>query len=320
MRILYIGTGDIGLPALDWLLRSGHEVAAVFTQPDKPAGRKMELRPSAIKVLATRRGIPVFQPLKMRAPDSVAHIQSFAADLIIVMAYGQILPKGVLDAARIACLNLHASILPRHRGAAPIQAAILAGDDETGITVMYMDEGLDTGDILLIERVPIHPSDTGGTLHDRLAEIAPTALAAAVAVLEAGVAPRIPQENALATYAGKLGREDGEICWDRSCVEVGRHIRAMNPWPGAFTFLPDKDGAPRKLKVFAGTSMPFHTGPAGEVLQVQNIGIFVGCGDGAILLREVQLEGKRRMHVREFMSGYPVAPGTLLGLHDAKRP
>ena len=179
------------------------------------------------------------------------------------MAYGQILPKGVLDAARIACINLHASILPRHRGAAPIQSAILAGDAETGVTVMYMDEGLDTGDILLIHRLPIHRHETGGSLHDRLAAATPGALAEAVGLLEAGAAPRIPQDNALATYAKKLGREDGEIRWERPCEEVSRQIRAMNPWPGAFTMLPDRDGAPRKVKVFEAAQNPRHSGPPG---------------------------------------------------------
>jgi methionyl-tRNA formyltransferase len=320
MRILYIGAGEIGLPALNWLLGSGHEIAAVITQPDKPAGRNMELRPSPIKTLALGRGIPVLQPLKLRAPEAVAQAQAVAADLIVVMAYGQILPKGVLDAARIACLNLHASILPRHRGAAPIQAAILSGDNETGITVMYMDEGLDTGDILLVERVPIHPTDTGGMLHDRLAGAAPTALAAAISLLEAGVAPRIPQDNSLATYAKKLEREDGEIRWNESFVEVDRHIRAMNPWPGAFTSLPDREGAPRKLKIFDAALMPLHSGPAGQVIEVRDLGIFVGCGSGSMLLREVQLEGKRRMPIREFLAGHPVPPGAMLGVPHANRP
>ena len=313
MRIVFIGTGDIGLPALRWLLESGHEVAAVFTQPDKPAGRKMELRVSPIKTLAAEQGVPVFQPAKMRAAEAVEQVQEMEPDLIVVMAYGQILPKGVLDAARVACINLHASILPRHRGAAPIQAAILAGDDETGITVMYMDEGLDTGNILLVEKVAIHAHDTGGTLHDRLAEAAPIALAAAVAVLEAGVAPRAPQDNALATYAKKLEREDGEIQWEQSFVEVGRHIRAMNPWPGAFTFLPDKDGVRRKLKVFAAGINPFDMGPAGQVLKLDNIGIHVGCGSGTILLREIQPEGKRKMAIKDFLAGHDVPVGTMLG-------
>ena len=321
MRILYIGAGDIGLPALNWLLVSGHEIAAVFTQPDKPAGRRMELAPPAVKQLALEHGIPVFQPAKIRAPDSVAHVRSFAADLIIVMAYGQILPRGVLEAAHSACLNLHASILPRHRGAAPIQAAILSGDAETGVTVMYIDEGLDTGDILLIHRLPIHRHETGGTLHDRLAAATPAALAEAIALIEAGAAPRIPQDGAFATYAKKLGREDGEIRWERSCREISRQIRAMNPWPGAFTLLPDSAaGAPRKLKIFAAAQNPRRSGPPGQVLRAGARGILVGCGSGSLLLREIQMEGKRRMPVRDFLAGRPVSPGVILGAPNGNRP
>ena len=313
MRILYIGTGDIGLPALKWLLGSGHDVAAVYTQPDKPAGRKMELLASPIKRLALDHGIPVFQPAKIRAPDSVAQIQSLEADLIVVMAYGQILPKGVLEAARVACINLHASILPRHRGAAPIQSAILAGDGESGVTVMFMAEGLDNGNILLVRRIPIGRHETGGCLHDRIAETTPGALAEAVALLERGDAPSIPQDDALATYAKKLGREDGEIRWDRSCQEICRHIRAMNPWPGAFTLLSDRDGVARKLKVFEAARNPRRSGPVGQVLQAGSRGLLVGCGSGSVLLREVQMEGKRRMPVRHFLIGRPVVPGVILG-------
>lgn len=313
MRILYIGTGDIGLPALTWLLGSGHEIAAVFTQPDKPAGRKMELLASPVKQLALDRGIPVFQPVKMRAAEAVAKVQAFAADLIVIMAYGQILPKGVLDAPRIACINLHASILPRHRGAAPVQAAILSGDAETGVTVMYVDEGLDTGDILLIHRIPIHRHETGGTLHDRLAAATPAALAEAVGLLETGAAPRIPQDGALATYAKKLKREDGDIRWEQSCGEISRQIRAMNPWPGAFTLLPDREGIPRKLKIFQAAQNPRRYGPPGHVLRAGPRGILVGCGSGSLLLREVQLEGKRRLPIREFLIGAPIHTGAKLG-------
>jgi len=313
MRILFIGTGDIGLPALQWLLGSGHEIAAVFTQPDKPAGRKMELLPSPVKQLALSHRIPVFQPLKMRAADSVEQVRAFAADLIVVMAYGQILPKGVLDAPRIACINLHASILPRHRGAAPVQGAILAGDFETGITVMHVDEGLDTGDIILIHRLPVHRHETGGTLHDRLAAAAPAALAEAIPLLESGTAPRIPQDNYLATYAKKLRREDGEIQWEQSSGEISRQIRAMNPWPGAFTLLPERDGALRKIKVFTAAQNPRHSGPPGQVLRAGARGILVGCGSGSLLLREIQVEGKRRMSARDFLIGRPILLGTPLG-------
>lgn len=314
MRIIYIGTGDIGLPALEWLLGSGHDVAAVITQPDKPAGRKMELLPSPIKRLALARGVSVLQPEKMRAAEAVEQVRALGADLIVVMAYGQILPKGVLDAGRIACLNLHASILPRHRGAAPIQSAILAGEAETGLTVMYMDEGLDTGDVLLIQRVRIGRHETGGTLHDRLAAVAPGALAEAIGLLEAGTAPRVPQDGALATYAKKLGREEGEIRWDVACEEVGRHIRAMNPWPGAFTWLPEKGGTLRKIKVFCAGENRRRSGAAGVVLEAGGRGILVGCGTGSVLLREIQMEGKRRMSARDFLIGRPILPGTIFGV------
>lgn len=313
MRILFIGTGEIGLPALSWLLGSGHEIAAVFTQPDKPVGRGMELLASPIKQLALEHGVPLFQPAKIRAAESVERVRSFAADLIIVMAYGQILPRALLEAPRIACINLHASILPRHRGAAPIQAAILAGDAETGITVMYVDEGLDTGDILLIHRLPIHRHETAGMLHDRLAAATPAALAEALPLLEAGTAPRIPQEGALATYAKKLGREDGQIRWDRSCGEISRHIRAMDPWPGAFTLLPGREGSPRKLKVFAAAQNPRRSGMPGQVLRADRRGILAGCGSGSLLLCEVQMEGKRRMPARDFLIGRPLSPDTILG-------
>jgi methionyl-tRNA formyltransferase len=311
MRIVFIGTGDIGLPALQWLLASGHEIAAVFTQPDKPAGRKMEFTPSPIKTLALAHGIPVHQPVKMRAPEAVAQVQSLNVDLIVVMAYGQILPKGVLDAARVACLNLHASILPRHRGAAPIQSAILAADTETGITVMYMDVGLDTGDILLIHRIPIGAQETGGELHDRLAEVAPGALAEAIDLLEEGNAPRIPQDNALATYAGKLTRENGLIDWSLPAIQIERQIRAMNPWPGAFTGLAAKDGVVRKLKVYRATEVPgYPPGDPGRVIESNAEGIFVAAGIRALRLQEIQLEGKRRMSASEFLRGAPLPPGT----------
>ena len=310
-----MGTGEIGLPALRWILdASGHEVVAVVTQPDKPFGRRQELLPSQTKLLAVERGISVFQPVKMRAPESVAHIQALQADLIVVMAYGQILPQSVLDAPRLACLNLHASLLPRWRGAAPIQAAIEAGDAVTGITVMYMAAGLDTGDILLKKETPILPDDTGGILHDRLGVLAAEALAEAVPLLESGNAPRIPQDGFQANYAAKLSRENGRIDWNQSPAEIDRRIRAMNPWPAAHTTLPQPDGS-RVLKVFSCTPMG-PTGPMssiGSVVRADGDGILVAAADGTVLLREVQLEGKKRMPAGDFLRGHSLAPGVLLG-------
>lgn len=305
MRVVFIGTGDIGLPCFRWLL-DHHEVIALVTQPDKPAGRQLALTPPRIKTEALARGIAVFQPVKIRAPDAVTPIRSLGADVIVVMAYGQILPRGVLDAAKVTCLNLHASLLPRWRGAAPIQAAIDAGDAKTGITVMYMDEGLDTGDILLMREMDIAPDETGGSLHDRLANAAPDALAAALAMLEAGNAPRSPQPAEGVTYAGKLTREHGDLDFTAGRAAVGRRVRAMNPWPAAATKL---GGA--RLKVFAATPLDSPATPPGEVLPDPR-GLLVGTGDGCTLLTDVQLEGGRRMPAADFLRGHPVAPGTRL--------
>ena len=306
-----MGTGEIGVPAFRGLLETpGYEVVAVVTQPDKPVGRKQELHASAIKRLAVARGVPVLQPVKMRAPGAVAEIAALAADVIVVMAYGQILPKAVLEAPRLACLNLHASLLPRWRGAAPIQAAIEAGDCVSGVTVMYMAEGLDTGDILLMRETPITDTDTGGSLHDRLGEVAAAALAEALPLIVAGTAPRTPQDDARANYAAKLSRENGRIDWQASAAQIDLRIRAMNPWPAAHTFLPTPAGL-RQLKVFAAR-VEVAQGSPGEVLAADGSGILVAAKEGAVLLTEIQLEGKRRMSAEEFLRGHTIAPGTRL--------
>jgi methionyl-tRNA formyltransferase len=308
MRVVFMGTGEIGVPAFRWLL-DHHTVLAAVTQPDKPAGRKQELQASAIKRLAGERGVPVLQPLKLRAPEAVAEIAALQADVIVVMAYGQILPRAVLEAGRLACLNLHASILPKYRGAAPIQAAIAGGESKTGVTVMHMAEGLDTGDILLIRETPIRRRETGGSLHDRLAFVAAEALAAALPLVEAGTAPRIPQIEAEATYAAKLSRENGAIDWTAPARAIDRRIRAMNPWPAAHATLPGS----QQLKVFSAIVHRRSSGSPGVVLRADERGLLVGAGEGAVLLREVQLAGKRRMSAGEFLRGHAVAVGTQLG-------
>jgi len=293
MRVVFIGTGEIGVPVLRWLMESEeHELAGVVTQPDKPVGRAQRIEAPPIKAALTGDNVPVLQPKRIKVDAAVEEIRALAPDVIIVMAYGQILPRAVLEIPRIACLNLHASLLPRHRGAAPIQAAIVAGDRETGITVMYMDEGLDTGDLLLEKRLEIAPNETGGSLHDRLAEIAPAALQEALSQLKEGTAPRRPQDSSLATYAAKLERDDGRINWSEPATLIERKIRAFDPWPGAFTILRDDTGRERKLKIFRAhvTNDP---GP----LSFQ-------AGDSALALDEVQLEGKRRMSAAEFLRGY----------------
>src|SRR5664279_5412871 len=257
MRIVFIGTGDIGLPVLRSLRESdAHKLVGVVTQPDKPAGRAQRIAAPPIKTALAGSGLPILQPDRIKSGEAVEAIRALAPDVIVVMAYGQILPRTVLDIPSVACLNLHASLLPRHRGAAPIQASIVAGDRESGITVMYMSDGLDTGDILLQSPLEIAADETGGSLHDRLAQIAPNALREAFAQLQRGNAPRIPQDASLATYAPKLGREDGRIVWTESAALLERKIRAFNPWPGAFTLLRDGAGRDRKLKVFSATVVP----------------------------------------------------------------
>jgi methionyl-tRNA formyltransferase len=289
-----------------------HHVLACVTQPDKPAGRRLELLPSPIKVLAMQHHVPIFQPAKIREPAAIEQLRYQRPDVIVVIAYGQILPGDLLRIPRIACLNLHASLLPKHRGAAPIHAAIEAGDRDTGMTVMYMNEGLDTGDVLLTRPLRIGRRETSGSLHDRLAALAPAALADALTLLKQGRAPRTPQDHAQATYAAKLTRENGEIDWSTSQDAIDRRIRAMNPWPGAFTWLPSPEG-PRKLKVFSCIQHRRAGAAPGTVVHADKHGILVAAGEGAVLLREVQVEGKKRMSARDFLLGTLVAPGTVLG-------
>ena len=306
MRIVFIGTGEIGVPTLRALLNSEHEVVAVVTQPDKPVGRDQRIEPPPIKTAligrARPQGAPIFQPARIKDPQAIEQIRSRTPDAIVVVAYGQILPHDVLEIPRLACLNVHASLLPRWRGAAPLQAAIAAGDFETGITVMYIDEGLDTGDILLQRNVEILPNDTGGSLHDRLAQIAPEALLESLRLIAAGSAPRIRQDNARATYAPKLKREHGQIDWSESAAAIERKIRAYNPWPGAFMKVGDQN-----LKIFSASVVDL-TGQPGEILRSDK-DLIVAAGKGALCLAEVQLEGKRRMSGAEFLRGHGALPG-----------
>ena len=308
-----MGTGEIGLPVLRWLASVPLvEVVAIVTQPDKPVGRSQILMPPAAKALGMTLNLPVLQPQKVRRPEELDRIGTLRPDLIVVMAYGQILPKALLEMPTLACLNLHASLLPRHRGAAPIQAAILAGDRVTGVTVMHMAEGLDTGDIVIAKSIPIRRRETGGSLHDRLALIGPETLSMALGLVLERTAPRAPQDESLATYAPKLDRESGKIDWSRDCWYLDRLVRAMNPWPGAFSWLRHLDDAARKLKVY--NALPVHrmSGRIGVVERVGRRGIAVGCGVGGLLLKEVQIEGKRRLAAAEFLRGFPLPPGTSL--------
>jgi len=283
-----------------------HELVGVITQPDRPAGRDLKPRASEVKVEALARGIPVAQPERIRKDFSA--LAGWDPDVMVVAAYGQILPRAALDIPRFGCLNLHASLLPRHRGAAPIQAAILAGDEESGMTVMYMDEGLDTGDILLARRVPILPADSAGDLHDRLAGLAPAAMLEALALLSSGTAPRAPQDAALATYAPKLGRLDGRLDWAEPSALLARKVRAMSPWPGASARI---SGAVLKIHSAEASG---ESGTPGTVLSAGPQGITVAAGAGSLVLREVQLEGRKRLPAGDFLRGFPLAPETRFDL------
>jgi len=303
MRIIFIGTGEIGLPTLQALLKSRDQVVAVVTQPDKPVGRDQAIEPPPIKKALMSAGVGagalpfVVQPARIKDQEAIEKIRGLRPDVIVVMAYGQILPRDVLHIPRMACLNLHASLLPRWRGAAPIQAAIAAGDSETGITVMYMAEGLDTGDILLQRKIGILPTDTGGSLHDRLAHMAPQPLLESLELLAAGNAPRSPQDNARSTYGPKLKREHGQIDWSESAEAIERKIRAFDPWPGTFT----KVGG-QNLKIFSASVVGLN-GKPGEILRSER-GLVIAGGKNALSLDEVQLEGKRRMSAAEFLRGH----------------
>ncbi len=309
-----MGTGEIGLPVLDWLIQSPkHEVVGVVTQPDKPVGRKKIITSPQTKLRAQAAGIPVFQPEKIR--HAVEELAAFEPDVAVVVAYGQILSRAVLGVPKRGCLNIHASLLPRYRGASPIQAAIREGDAETGVTIMFMDEGLDTGDILLMQSLPILATDTGGVLHDKLAVAAPAALEKALDCLTSSTCPREPQNNAEATHCGKLQREHGQLDWSRSAAELERLIRAYNPWPGTYTLLPEGN-VTAQLKIHQARVLDgVEACPAaGTVIEADpKKGWLVACGSGVLALEEVQTEGGKRLPVAEFLRGHPVAAGTVLG-------
>lgn len=314
MRVVFMGTGDIALPALRWLIAAeGIDLRAVVCQPDRPVGRRQVVTPPRVKQVADGAGIPVLQPERVRREDAVGAVAARRPDLILVMAYGQILPKALLEVPPLGCVNLHASILPAHRGAAPVHAAVLAGDAESGITAMLMDEGMDTGDILHVERMPLSRRETASSLHDKLAVLAPRTLDATLDGIRRGCLVRIPQEHALATHAPKLGRESGRIDWSRDCHALDRHVRGMHAWPGAFTTFPVAGGPALKLKVHS--ALPCHRldGRPGEVVRRSRRGLAVACGSGGLFLRVVQPEGGRPMGASAFAAGHTLPPGRVLG-------
>jgi len=313
MRIVFLGTGEIGLPSLEALLNSlAHDVVAVVTQPDKRVGRKQMVTPPAIKVRAEAAGVPVLQPEKIRL--SVDELAAYRADVFVVVAYGQLLPRTVLDIPVKGCLNIHASLLPRHRGASPIQAAIREGDEESGITIMWMDEGLDTGDVLLQDSLTIVPEETGGSLHDRLALLAPDTLERALAKILEGDPPKVPQDETQATHSRKLERIHGKIDWTASAESLERLIRAYNPWPGTYTLLKLPDGASSQLKIHSVAVVEDGEAcPVGGTVLTADSRLLVSCGTGVLELLEVQLEGRKRLAAAEFLRGLALQSGDVLG-------
>lgn len=309
-----MGTPEFSVPTLDALL-AHHEVIAVVTQPDKRKGRGKAMAFPPVKETALAHNIPVYQPAKVREEDFVETLRQMAPDVIVVVAFGQILPESILNIPRYGCINVHASLLPKYRGAAPMQWAIINGEEETGITTMYMAKGLDTGDMIDKVVIPIAPKETGETLHDKLSAAGGTLILETLSKLEAGTAQRIPQDDAMSSYAGMLTKDLGEINWSKSAVEIERLIRGLNSWPSAYT---NCNGKTLKIwdadvvkegqeKQEEGQSVP------GTVTAVYKDCFYVQTGDGKLKINEVQLQGKKRMPVQAFLLGYPVEKGMIYG-------
>ena len=313
LRIVFAGTPEFAAEHLKALLNSPYQVVAVYTQPDRPAGRGQKLMPSPVKQLALQHEIAVYQPQTLRDPAAQAELAALKPDLLVVVAYGLILPQVVLDIPRLGCINSHASLLPRWRGAAPIQRAIQAGDAESGVTVMQMEAGLDTGPMLLKVSTPISADDTGGSLHDRLAELGPPAVLQAIDGLAAGSLRVEVQDDSLATYAHKLNKDEALLDWSRPAVELERLIRAFNPWPICHSSL---NGAP--LKVLAAqlvTEQGEGRGAPGEILAASKDGLTVACADGALRLTRLQLPGGKALNFADLFNSRreQFAVGSLLG-------
>lgn len=305
MRIVFMGTGDIAIPAFRSLIRHT-DLVGLVTQPDRPVGRHQILTAPPIKNIAREAGITVFQPASLKAPESLVGLKRLNPDLIVVMAYGQILSQEVIDMAPMGCINAHASLLPRHRGAACIQSAIKSGDSHTGVTIMHIVKKLDAGDIIAQISTPLDGTETGGSLHDKLAQMAPDVLLPVIHAIEKGTAERVRQQEILATYAPKLLRADGKIDWTVPAEEIGRMIRAYDPWPGTFTNYWNRKGRIRNMKIFPGfTIVPEASGKPGQVLSAGEQGLLIACGEGGLLVTDVQLEGSTRMNIAQLIAGHP---------------
>ena len=307
MKIVFMGTPEFALPTLEKLVASEHSVIAVVTQPDRPKGRGQGLTASPIKMLAQTTGIDVLQPEKAGTGEFIENLRHLAPDLIVVVAYGQILKKEVLQIPRCFCMNLHSSLLPKYRGAAPINRAIIEGAKETGVTTMKMDSGMDTGDILLVYKTPITDSDNAQTLHDRLATAGASLVMETIQRMEDQTLTPVPQDNDKASYAPKLKKEDGLIHWGKDAVSLGNLVRGLEPWPGAFTFFQSK-----RLRLCAvETTSGEPEDLPGEIVRIADHGIEVGTGKGRLVITQLQPEGKKRMSAKSFLAGHKMLKGNV---------
>lgn len=309
MKVLFMGTPDFAVNTLKAIIEAGHEVIGVVTQPDKVKGRGAKISYPPVKEAALEYDLTVYQPVKVREPEFLQLIANLKPEVIVVAAFGQILPKELLDIPPYGCINVHASLLPKYRGAAPIQAAILEGEEETGITIMHMDVKLDTGDMILQEKIPIAKDETGGSLHDKLAVLGAELLVKALEKLEDGSAERIPQDDSKASYVKMMDKELGNIDFTMPALKIERMIRGLNPWPSAYTRINGKTLKLWKAEVMETSS----DAKPGEVIEVTKDKIVVMTGKDALIIHELQLEGKKRLSCDAFLRGYPIEKGTILG-------
>ena len=307
MKILFMGTPDFAAGSLKSLIAAGYEISAVVTQPDRPKGRSGKPVFSPVKEVALQAGIPVLQPEKIKRPEETARLLEYPADIYVIAAFGQILSKEILEQPRLGCINVHASLLPRYRGASPIQRVILDGEKSTGITIMQMNEGLDTGDILYTKSIDLAPDETFETLHDRLMVLGGEALTEALPLIEAGKLTPVKQDDSLSCYAPLIKKEDGLIDWKRSSDEIYSQIRAFNPWPGAFTY-----SSGRMLKIWEAQPVS-GSGRPGEILGTDKDSFTVACGSGAMKILSLQPEGKKRMETSAYLLGNKTESGMCLG-------
>jgi methionyl-tRNA formyltransferase len=309
LRIIFMGTPTLAATVLEALAREKDLAAiGVVTQPDQPKGRELKLQPSPVKELALAKALPLLQPQRAKEPQFIEQVRALTPDLIVVAAYGQILPQSLLNVPRFACLNVHTSLLPKYRGAAPIQWAILNGDAETGVTIMKMDAGLDTGAIVSEQRTAIRDEDTAQTLHDRLAQIGGELLVRTIPDYVSGKIAAQPQPKEGATYARKIVKEDGKLDWSQPARVLWNHVRGLTPWPGTYTFL-QRAPAPVLLKVLRAEITSQRSGAPGEILSADREGIVVACGEGAMRILELQREGGKRLTAQQFLAGFPIRAG-----------